>query len=379
VAYVVVGAPVGGHGSWTVRASLAGGQTSAWTFTGEYASNPDNAHAFRTGASYSAQTIPGAGDSRALAAIDTVRRVGGVHLLDSWTLTDSLRLDSGLEITRYDYLAEPTLVNGRVGLRQRMFPRMTMMASASSQHVAPGADQFAPPVTAGAWLPPERTFSALTGELRPQHVASYEVGTDTLLARDRDVVLRVRRFSERSSSQIATIFGLDEASQAGHYYIGSPGDVALDGWVMGVSSQVLAHVRATVDYTTTKADWAHEGRRTALWRAAGSAIRSGTEQLHDVTAMIDADVPTTATRVTVAVRFNSGFSSRQWREPALAGRFAVDLRQQLPLRSLGQRELNLLLSARTLLHPVDERGGFYDELLTVDPPVRLMCGLQMRF
>src|SRR5690606_3246199 len=40
VAYVVVGAPVGGHGDWTVRASLAGGPTAAWTFTGEYASNP---------------------------------------------------------------------------------------------------------------------------------------------------------------------------------------------------------------------------------------------------------------------------------------------------------------------------------------------------
>lgn len=379
VAYVVVGAPVGGHGDWTVRASLAGGPTSAWTFTGEYASNPNDRHSFRTGASYSAQTIPGAGDAHALAAIDTVRRVGGVHFFDRWTLARGLQVDSGFEIVRYDYLAEPTLVNGRLGVRQLVFPRVTMIATAASRHVAPGADQFAPPVTSGAWLPPERTFSALTGELRPQHVTAYEVGADTTLAGEDDLVLRLRRFSERSSSQIATIFGLDEASQVGHYYISSPGDVALDGWVVGISSRLIPHVRATVDYTMARADWAAAGRRAALWSGAASAVRSGTEQLHDVTAMIDADVPTTATRVTVALRLNSGFSSHQWRDPALSGRFAVDVRQQLPVRSLGQSELNLILSARTLLHSLEDRGGFYDELLTVAPPVRLMCGLQMRF
>src|SRR5690606_11615682 len=37
VAYVVIGAPVGGHGEWSVRTSMAGGQAPAWTLAGEYA------------------------------------------------------------------------------------------------------------------------------------------------------------------------------------------------------------------------------------------------------------------------------------------------------------------------------------------------------
>jgi hypothetical protein len=385
VAYVVLGAPVGAHGDWNVRASMAGGEASAWTITGEYASRTDRIHAFRAGVSYSAQTLTDPAIRHSLAAIDTVRRVGAVHLTDEWSLPGGLDIDSRVRVERYEYLAEPALVSAHLGLRQQLVPRVFLVAAASPRMVAPGADQFAPPASSGVWLPPERTFSPLdrTGTLRPQRVQAYEAGADAVLGRfgatDSDITLRVRHFSEQSSNQIATIFGLDEASQVGHYYIASPGEVELNGWLIGISGQLAAHVTAAIDYRTTSAEWQRGESRVALRRAEPSATRTGLEQLHDVTATLDASVPSTATRVNLALRLNSGFSRQAALTPGLGTRFAIEVRQQLPGRLLGRGELNVLLSARTLIHELETASGFYNELLTVAPPVRLTCGLQMRF
>ncbi len=384
VAYVVVGAPVGGHGDWSVRASVASGEASAWTLTGEYVSRADQPHAYRAGVSYSAQTLTDPTMRYSLAAIDTVRRVGGVHASDRWTVGGGLEVDARLRIDRYEYLVDPTLVSAHLGLRQQVAPRVFLVAATSPHRIAPGADQFTPPVSTGVWLPPERTFSALgSTALRSQRVASYEAGADTVIGRlsgeGDDVTLRVRRFREESANQIATVFGLDEASQVGHYYIASPGDVAIDGWLVGIAGRFGAHVHAAVDYRATRADWVRGESRFLLRRAERSAARSGFEQLHDVTATFDATVPSTSTSVNAAVRVNSGFSSQAAAMPGLGARFAVEVRQQLPGRPLGRGELNLLVSARTLLHEFDVVGAFYNELLTVAPPVRLTCGLQMRF
>ncbi|MCC7043934.1 MAG: carboxypeptidase regulatory-like domain-containing protein [Acidobacteria bacterium] len=385
VAYMVLGAPVGAHGDWSVRAAMTGGEASAWTITGEFASRTDRMHAFRAGASYSAQTLSDPAIRHSLAAIDTVRRVGGVHFVDQWSLPGGLDVDSRLRVEQYEYLAEPTLVSAHLGLRQQIAPRIFLVAAASPRMVAPGADQFAPPASAGVWLPAERTFSPLdrSDALRSQRVEAYEAGADAVLGRvagtDADVTLRVRHFSEQSWNQIATIFGLDEASQVGHYYIASPGGVDLDGWLIGMSGQVAAHVTAAIDYRVTSAEWQRSESRLALRRVERSAARRGFEHLHDVTATVDATVPSTATRVNLALRLNSGFSRQDARTPGVGARFAVEVRQQLPGRLLGRGELNLLLAARTLLHELDTAGGFYNELLTVAPPVRLTCGLQMRF
>lgn len=385
VAYVVLGAPVGVHGDWSVRASLASGEASAWTVAGEYASKPHHVHAFRAGVTYSAQTLSDPEFRHSLAAIDTVRRVGGVHVSDEWSLPGGLAIESGLRVERYDYLLDPTLVSGRLGVRQNLPGRLTLVAVAAPHMVAPGADQFTPPASTGVWLPPERTFSSLEPgrALRPQRIELYEFGADAALRRGDDGVgavnLRVRRFSEHSSHQMATIFGLDEASQVGHYYIGSPGAVAIDGWLIGLSGQFTPEVVGRIDYSTTTGEWHAASPQGALRRVARSVARQGTEQLHDLTASLDANVPLTATRVNVVLRVNSGFSRAYALTGGTAARFALEVRQQLPVQPLGRGELNVLFSARTLLHDIQDVGGYYDELLTVAPPLRLTCGLQMRF
>ena len=66
-------------------------------------------------------------------------------------------------------------------------------------------------------------------------------------------------------------------------------------------------------------------------------------------------------------------------EPSDDGRFNVEIRQQLPYRPLGGGDLNLVVSARTLLRDLGPDGSYYDELMTLAPPLRITCGIQMRF
>jgi hypothetical protein len=65
--------------------------------------------------------------------------------------------------------------------------------------------------------------------------------------------------------------------------------------------------------------------------------------------------------------------------PAAGGRFNLEIRQQLFYRPSGGGRLDLLIGVRTLLTPLADQVSFYDELLTVAPPTRLVCGLQVGF
>ena len=178
------------------------------------------------------------------------RRVGGVYLTDRWAVARALEIDYGIKLDRYDYLADPNLFSGALGVRAAVAPRTVLVARVSPHMAAPGADQFLPPATSGVWLPPERTFSSLDAG---QPVAARARGAlrhaprTRLRAGDNSPVVRGGRFTEVVSNQIATLFGLDGAPGTGHYFISSPGDVRVDGWVIGMSGSAWSRLRGTID------------------------------------------------------------------------------------------------------------------------------------
>ncbi len=88
----------------------------------------------------------------------------------------------------------------------------------------------------------------------------------------------------------------------------------------------------------------------------------------------------TATRVALAYRLNTHLlRSDRADRPAAGGRFNLEVRQELPYQPIRGGRLELVLGVRTLFGALVDQASFYDELLTVAPPVRLSCGLQMRF
>ncbi len=250
--------------------------------------------------------------------------------------------------------------------------------------MAPGADEFLPPASAGLWLPPERTFSSLVRNkpLKAEQVNHFEVGVERELGHaGSGHSLLVRRFRHAVTNQIATLFGVDETSDMGHYYVASPGNVDLDGWGVRLSTRITKRVAASIDYTTGAAQWEHRREARLLRYRSPMVVRPDRERLHDLTTSVDAAVPETATRVSAVYRLNSAFSTAGAGRllPSTAGRFDVQIHQGLPFQPIKGGRLEAVFALQSLFRDFRDPGSIYDELLTLGPPIRLMSGVQVRF
>jgi TonB dependent receptor/Carboxypeptidase regulatory-like domain len=383
IASIAIGAPVGTHGDWSVRGSLTAGDLSSWVLLGEYAARDSLSHAFRLGMSYSAQgRIDPQAATLAMPVAD-IRNVGSIYGYDLWRITPGLTLDYGLRLDRYDYVAS-RFVSPRVGARVALFNRTHLVTLASRRTVAPGADEFLPPASTGLWLPPERTFSSLVKgrALRAEQVRHFEVGIEREFGSEAArQSFSVRRFRHSVLNQVATLFGVDETSDIGHYYVASPGDVQLDGWGVRLTARMTRRVTTSIDYSTGVGLWDH-GREARILRfRAPTVVRPDQERVHDLTTSVDAAVPETSTRVSAVYRLNTGFSSSSGRarRGSTAGRFDIQVHQGLPYQPIKGGKLEVVFALQSLFRDIRDPGSMYDELLTLAPPMRLMSGVQVRF
>ena len=383
IASMAIGAPVGTHGDWSVHGALTAGDLSSWVLLGEYAARDSLSHAFRLGMSYSAQgRIDRQAAALSVPATD-VRNVGSIYGFDLWRIGPGLTIDYGLRLDRYDYVAS-RFISPRLGARIALFDKTHLITMASRRTVAPGADEFLPPASAGLWLPPERTFSSLVKgrPLKAEQVHHYEVGVERELGRQgTGRSLLVRRFRHTVMNQVATLFGMDETSDIGHYYVASPGHVSFDGWGVRLSTRLTRRVAASIDYSTGVGLWDHRREARVLRYRAPSVVRADRERLHDITTSIDAAVPETSTRVSAVYRLNSAFSTAQAGalKAAPAGRFDVQVHQGLPFQPVKGGKLEVVFALQSLFRDYRDPGSMYDELLTLAPPIRLMSGVQVRF
>ena len=385
----VASASLGAHmgaGDWIVRGAFNSGDVSSWVLHGEYRSSNDQPHRLALGVSHSAQTILDR-DTDLPISLQTAsaqsRSVGEVYGFDRWRAASWLELGYGLRLDRYDYLATPALVSPEAGLRVQVVPRTFAVMSASHRMVAPGADEFLPPSATGPWLPPQRTFSSLGGApLAAESVDTYELGFDQQFGHDDNLrTVSVRRFRQSTEDQVATLFGVDVEGDSAHYYVATPGDAQVDGWSVGIAGRLSRNVRGRVDYSLGQTAWSPESGAALLARVAPSAVRDGRESLHDLTTTLATRFPSTSTEVSMVYRVNSAFSQAGsvGRSPLLDGRFDVEVHQALPYQPIRGGQLEVLFALRNLFYDVHETRSFYDELLTVKPPMRLVGGIQIRF
>src|SRR6185436_821352 len=228
VAYFSLGAPVGTHGDWNVRAAMNQNDLSSWMLAGSYVVKAEVPHQYQFGMSYSLQRYEG-GNTAALGAVsDTARNVGSVFAYDEWTISRYIAVGYGANYARYDYMDVPAMFSPRMSLTLSPNDKWRLRMAASRDVSAPGAEEFIPPMTA-EYLPPQRTFSPLSkAALRPQSFGNYEVGVERVI---NGAAITVRAFEQRISDQTVTVFGLRKADSAssvlGHYYIGDAGDAEL--------------------------------------------------------------------------------------------------------------------------------------------------------
>ena len=284
----------------------------------------------------------------------------------------------GARVARYDYLDKSGLVSPRLGLTLSPGDHTRLKASATSRALAPGAEEFVPPVQSAIWLPPQRTFSSLDGRgLEAERTNQLE------LALERDVAgatLTTRVFHQQVGEQIATVFGVqlpDAPAQFGHYFVANTGGLQATGWSAGLRTTVAPRVHGSVEYTLSSARWNPSSDAGYLVLLAPSVLRLESERVHDVTAAVEAALPETSTRLIVLYRVSNAFSVINER-PGLDSRFDIQVRQSLPFMDFGAARWEMLVAVRNLFRDATSDSSIYDAIV-VHPPKRIVGGLTLHF
>jgi hypothetical protein len=381
VAFFSLGAPVGTHGDWSVRAAMNQSDLSSWMLAGNYVVTAPVAHRYRFGMSYSLQRYEGGNTAALMAVAETARNVGSVFAYDEWEISRYVSIDYGATYAHYDYLRGPALFSPRISTTFSPSRQWRLRATASRDVSAPGAEEFLPPSTA-EYLPPQRTFSALSSAgLRTQTQQNYSFGIERVL---NGAAIAVRVFDQRINDQTVTVFGLrrDTPSSLGHYYVGAAGDALVRGVGFTLTHALASNIRGSVDYSVASADWhavTAPAEYAVLSRWVPSAVRSN-ERIHDVTTSLETEIPQSATRVMVLYKLNDAFAADDHVDaPGFGARFDVRVTQSLPFMNFRTSQWEMLIGVRNLFHESLDNTSVYDELLVVRPPKRLIGGLTVRF
>lgn len=382
VAYLSVRAPVGSHGEWSVRGTMTSADLSTWLVAGDYVAKSTNTHAFNVGMSFGSQGMPASdrGPMPVTAVIpDRARNAGQIYAFDRWRISPAVLVDYGTRVDYFDYLAADGMLWSPVAAIE-LTPwgdksPTSITIAASSRRDAPGSAEFTPPV-AGPWLPPQRLFAALPGsgfEIERTDHAEIEFAHHF----EDAYTIAVRKFAQRTASQVATLFGLNRPglpSEDGHYFVASIGDATIDGWAVRVSTPEGQPVRGSIDYAVADVQWMPAADASAL---IGAAARDGIDRVHDITTSLGADVPVTKTRMLIVYRISNAYATLDG--PSLGARFDMQLNQGLPFLPSTAGQWEVLLSVKNTLR--DHRFGMsiLDELLAVSTPTRVVGGVQVRF
>jgi len=387
-AYLALGAPVGEHADWTARAALTQGDLASWIVAGEYTTRAPARHRYDIGLSYSTQRYEGGNFAALRDVTDGARNAGTIYAFDTFSIAPSVTLTYGGRYARYDYVDGASLVSPRIALTLTPADHFRVSTQVSSRATAPGAEEFMPQMDSGIWLPPQRTFSSLVAGRPFEAERTSHVEVDV----ERDVAaatVSVRAFRQHVADQIATLFGINmagiPAAALGHYFLSNVGDVDASGVAAGVRAAVASRVHASVEYSLTQAHLsAPDGDNLAYMLVfAPSAVRPGSERIHDVATSIETDVPETATRVVVLYKVSSAFAhaaaAAGSQAPSLDARFDVQVRQSLPFMDFSSAKWEMLVAVRNFFREAAADQSIYDELLVVRPPKRIVGGLTLKF
>jgi TonB-dependent receptor-like protein/carboxypeptidase family protein len=392
-AYLALGAPVGDYADWTMRAALTQGDLTSWIIAGEYTTRAPARHRYDMGLSYSTQRYDGGNFAALRSVTDGSRNAGAMYAFDTFAVTPSITLTYGGRYARYDYLDERSLFSPRVALTLEPVEHFRISGILSRRALAPGAEEFMPRMDSGIWLPPQRTFSALTGRpLEAERTNHLELEVERDIA---SATVSLRAFRQQVSDQLVTLFGIDlpgSPAALGHYFLGNAGNMQASGLSAGARAAIAKRIHGSIEYSLTRAHFTSPEQAAYMLVFAPYASRA--ERIHDVAAAVETDVPETSTRVVVLYRVSNAFArpgapEGQIGPPTVAqaaadrspldSRFDVQVRQSLPFMDFSTAKWEMLIGVRNFFRETAPDQSVYDELLVVHPPKRIVGGLTLKF
>ena len=289
VAFFSLGAPVGTHGDWAVRAAMNQNDLSSWMLAGSYVVTAQVPHRYQVGMSYSLQRYEGGNTAALMAVADTARNVGSVFAYDEWQVSRYLSVSYGANYAHYDYLQEgPSLFSPRLSatLSPTRNVRAALLGGARRQRArrgrVPAADQRRVPAAA----------AHLLADFAGRHAHAGSCGT-TKWASSASSTARpsaCARSTQRIDNQTVTVFGLRQddsaAATLGHYFVGAAGDANVRGVGVTFTHALFENVRGSVDYSLAHANWqAHVDagrvrRADALGAVVGAQQRAHSRRHH---------------------------------------------------------------------------------------------------
>ena len=380
IANLSVGAPVW-HGDWLAQGAMSTGDLTSWVLSGAYLADAETVHRLGLAVSYGRQRYED-GNPAALIVASESRSAASFGASDSWTVSPRLTVDYGGRYATYGYTEEVGLFSPRVGLTVTPVTGLRIRVGGSQEVVAPGADEFLPPADTMLWLPPERTFAAFSplDGLHPERTRHVDVGLEYDLT--DHYVGGVRRYYQDVSDQMATLFGVDALGHTptGHYLLARAGSVTSRGWVLTLRRQLGDRFGGSVEYTLADAHWSQAGADTTLGAVVPGATRPDVERFHDLSGVIETEIPRTATRVFVRCRVNTAFVRADSQAPiGLDARFDVRVNQALPFSPLGGSRWEALVAVRSLFFEPQDAASMFDELLVARAPKQFVGGLVVHF
>ena len=382
IAYLALGAPVGDHADWTVRAALTQGDIQSWIVAGEYTTRAPARHRYDLGWAYSTQRYDGGNLATLSEVTDGSRNAGAVFGYDTFSVTPSLTLMYGGRYARYDYLDDRGLFSPRMSVTLEPITHFRISGVVSHRAVAPGAEEFMPRMESAVWLPPQRTFASLDGRpMQAERTDHLEVEVEHDIS---SATVSLRAFHQHTSDQLVTVFGINVpggASQLGHYFIGNAGDIDTTGLSAGIRTSIAGRVHGSVEYSTARGRMVDDP--SYLWILSPSSARADLERIHDVATSVETEVPETSTRVLVLYRVSNAFahppSAALADRQGLDARFDVQVRQSLPFMDFSTAKWEMLVGVRNFFRETAPDQSVYDELLVVRPPKRVVGGLTLKF
>ena len=214
IAYLALGAPVGEHADWTVRAALTQGDISSWIVAGAYTTRAPARHRYDIGLSYSTQRYDGGNVATLRDVTDGSRNAGAVYAFDTFSISPILTLTYGGRYARYDYLEGGSLISPRVALTLSSRPITSASARMmSSRAVAPGAEEFMPRIDTGICCRrsgrSRRSRAGRPFEAERTNHIEVEVERDIASA-----TVSLRAFHQHVDDQIVTLFGVSTPGRA---------------------------------------------------------------------------------------------------------------------------------------------------------------------